>query len=681
MYKPTFFEINLNHAKDRVTSKPTEAYYVHKYLRSIIHRLSKMKKENPEITEQEMKEKLFQEIDDYSTTVFEISFVFSEYIEYIANQYLRAHPDKYKELSEKLKTSYNDISKLHYSDCTSFDEYLSLYLYNTKRELFNYFFEGYMKGTPENYVNFDELLQENIKPLSSFYFGDRFSLPQVADVLADKSLDPSKKIAKMKEFSTWYKLPSERKAFLNDAKIFIYGSQANLSTDSEILENLLRKDLARSTAKTVQNLDDLGELKGFLVSEVSQLISLGFPEYALPLCEGPNANLQFLSSLKGQENWRINKSLEDVVSVDKLKTLHSEYALSSPKSMPIESLLALNSFWSNRYIKSLDTYSEGMFAVDHFDIIHKIIAGERIDISKEEVNDMLIKMNTFYRPACIFLEKCQRDADADALNKEAVDVNDANVEEKIVRFSYEPFIDLMNNRDAAEYKSTFDKMCPNSKNDIREDADWYIRLFNPIYSSYSMKDYNINSIIASIENSTNNFANAGIILDKPYDGSPVELPNIIGIGVDAGLTSPVRFHIKKSVLIDFLKSLNGNAIVPIYAGAEDFKNPDTGKLYPVHIVSPLSDKHKSIIKKASRNPELYDNPNLISHLGFLSPKAPPQHLCENDDNTTTSKSKKRKGNFVVKYLDLETGVAYTKSNDSYDKYEPTPIGGDSEHDI
>ncbi len=677
MVKPSFFEINYEHAKNRVTARPREAFYVRRYLRSVVSHLVDIRNSHPDITEDEMKELLFKEIDDYSSTVFEISFVFSEYMEYISNQYMRANPSKYKEISEKLKTTNLDLANLQYSDCSSFDEYLSLYIYNLKKDLFKFIFDDYMEGTPEDYINFDELLQENIEPLSAHFFDRKFSLPIVSQVLADKNLDPAKKMAKMREFSTWYRLPSERKSFLDYAKIFVYGSYSNLSKDAQVLEDLLRKDLARATDRTVQKLDELGELKTFLIAEISQLISLGFPEYALPLCEGPNANLEYLTSLRDKESWKVTKALESIVSVNKLKSLHSANYLNSPKSLPLESLLALNSFWSNRYIKSLDTYSEGMFAVNHFDIIHKILSGEKVDISKDEVNDMLIKMNTFYRPACVFLENSQRSLDADAINREEIDLGNENIENKIIRFSYEPFLNLMEKRDSVAYKKTFDQLCPHAKNDIREDSDWYIRLFNPIYASYSMKDYNINSLIASIENSSNNFANAGIILDDNYDGSSSELPNVIGIGIDAGLTSPVRFHIRRTVLVDFLKTLNGNAIIPIYAGADDFINPETGKLYPIHIVSPLSDKHKSIIKRACKNVESYDIPNLVAHLCFISPKSPPAHLCDE----STYNSKKKKGVLDVKYMDLETGDLYTKSNDgSYEKYTPLNRKGDDSHE-
>ena len=65
----------------------------------------------------------------------------------------------------------------------------------------------------------------------------------------------------------------------------------------------------------------------------------------------------------------------------------------------MESLLALNTFWSNRYIKELSLYSESMFAVNEFGLIDKVLADEEIDISQDQIREMLIKMDTLYPSA------------------------------------------------------------------------------------------------------------------------------------------------------------------------------------------------------------------------------------------------------------------------------------------
>ncbi len=672
MADKSFFELNLENAQNRINSRTSETFFVSRDIPDVVEHLRKIKSENPDMTEEDMKKYLFEEIDSYAKTVFEITYVFSEYMEYISNNYLKSHSDKYKELSEEIKKDPNKWYELTYEECNTFDEYLSLYIFSLKKYLFDWILKDYYEETPENIANFDEIFSQNMGLISKQFFQEFYGLPEFSEVLTSQNLDRQKKIAKAKEFSNWFKIPHDKKAFFESAQLFIDGSFSFLKNDTPNLENVLKQDLAKSTEAIINNLESLGKLKPFIISHVSQLVSVGFPEFALPLCEGPHANLEYLSNLQNLSNKRIYSSLEDVVSVENLKKLLSINVL---KSMPIENLLALNSFWSNRYIKVLESYSESMFAVRNFDLIHKVLNDEPIDINTDDITNMLIKMDTFYTPASLFLERQQRKIDIDSKKGPELELPSDDVESKIVRFSYEPFINLMRSRDGLEYKRAFSQILPNCQNDIGEDADWYIRLFNPIYSSYSLKDFSINSLIASIENSSNTFVNAGIILDRTPNGS---LPSIIGIGIDAGLSSPIRIHTKKEVLIEFLKSLQGNAIIPIYAGADDFINPEKGNLLPIHIVTPLSDKLQKTLKKAGKSLEQYRNPNLVAHLGFLNPKCPPLHLCD----PSSIKANKKKGTLAVKYIDLETGDIYIKSNDEYAKVsDDTYLGGDAKNEI
>ena len=94
-----------------------------------------------------------------------------------------------------------------------------------------------------------------------------------------------------------------------------------------------------------------------------------------------------------------------------------------------------------------------------------------------------------------------------------------------------------------------------------------------------MKCFNV--LLLSIGNSQSEaFPNAGIILEnhkaestESLDGKSAYIPYFPIIGLDAGLSFPVRIHIKKTALIDFLKSFNGNAMLPIYEGSSDFHSP------------------------------------------------------------------------------------------------------------
>lgn len=666
------FSQNLTSAQFRVSSKPSEVKYLKKYLPKIIEHLYKIKNEHPNISENEFNDILFKEIDNYASTVYENSYIFSAYMDYLSCQYLQNHRDVYNEISEKISKSNIDYDSKPHTDCNSFNEYLELYVYNFKSDLFDIVFDGYMQPSKENYKNFDILFEEHKKDLAKYFFSEHYDLPEAADVINSETMDKSKKISKLKEYSTWYKSPIDRKRFLIFTNLFMNGSFSYLPEDQVFLERLIRKDVSNSTEKIINQLDSLDHLKDYLNSYILLMCNLDFPEFASPFSDNGLPNKDFSEKISSLSTYKKFEEVSKFSNVDKLKKTLSASSLSS-NTLSVETLMALNSFWSNRYVKELDVFSEAMFVVHDFGWIPKILNNEKIDISSndfdENLKNMLIKMNFFYKPSSFFLNKMQKRIDHNSKlkdNKEISDGTNDSVEEKIIRYSYQPFIDSISEHFEGQYKNYFSRTCPYSENNITADSDWYIRLINPIISSYSMKNENINAMIASIGNSeTSNYINAGIILDDydfMSDKTYADIPYSVGIGIDAGLSFPIRIHAKRDVLIDFLKTINGSAIVPIYTGANDFKDGN-GYSIPCHVVTPITEKHKNILKKASKNIKNYKNPKFISHLAFIDEKHTPEHMRISIKN----EHGKDKKIFVKEYVDLESGKIFT-IDDKYSVY-------------
>ena len=171
-------EYNVYKAEERLASQlkrgNNEAKYTSIYLPTVISHLKSIITDNPDLTTEEINTILFKEIDDYAKTVYENAYVFGEYLEYLCCQYLSSHPEKYKELSEDLLTSKLDFENIGFENCKTFDEYLLLYIYSRKRDLFKQIFDSYpsFPHTQENYKNFDKLLQDNIRIASKFYFDE-----------------------------------------------------------------------------------------------------------------------------------------------------------------------------------------------------------------------------------------------------------------------------------------------------------------------------------------------------------------------------------------------------------------------------------------------------------------------------------------------------------------------------
>lgn len=678
MSKETFFERNLRLAKQYMAYKPSETYYVSNYLPNLINHLQDIKSSNPDITVKEVQDILFKEIDDYSCTVFENSFAFPEYMEYTCCKYLIAHPKKYKEISEKIKKVDIDLTRSSFEDCTSLDEYLSIYVYRYKKSILECISDGYFKLTPENIRNLDEIIQENLKNFSKVYFDEHFSLPQVSDVLTSETMKKSEKVAALKQFSSLYKSPIDRKDFLFYSSLFLEGSYVWLESDLKLVEDMIRKELSKSTVSIIDKLNSLGVLEKYLASYVSQMITSGFSEFAIPFCRNDKANVNYLDSLKDVSNQKRLEILKDVVSLDKLKAQFSENSFNSSKRFSLEQLLAMNTFWANRYIKELMSYSKGMFVIHEHDIISKVLNGQPIDISLEDIEKSLIKMNTFYEPGNNFLDKKEKEITESLRNQEPV--SEDKEDDRIIWYSRDPFLDSMEGKFGEEYTKYFSEVSPELKHSIRTDADWAIRLLNPINSSYSIKDTNICALVASIDSSSmSSFDNAGILVDNFSDDKTfAHLPSNICLMIDAELTFPVKIHIKKNVLVDFLKSLNGNAMIPIYEGAEDFKERLTGNLMSTQIAAPLTEKHKTILKKSCKNLNKYKNPNFVSHLG-LNNRYIPKHL----QTTYFDERGRQKQKFITRYVNLETGDVFEKIDGDYLKVKPVtlPKKGNTEHEI
>lgn len=659
MDKRTYFQKQLDRSQARVASKRSEAKYVHNQLHDVVRHLQEIKELNPWVTYEDMKKIILTEIAHNSTVVLESSTIFYEYMSYICAQYCISHPKKYAEISEAIKNSDVDFEKEYYQKCSSFDEYLSYFVYCYKQSIFDEYLSSYFESTPENYKNVDELLAENLETISSDFFGKNFSAPQVSQVFVS-SMNDKAKLEKITAFSKCYKSPITRQAFVTRAKFFLNGSFGLLPGTVKLSETHLRKGLANSTEKIIQRLDYQGHLNDYMVSHVLQMCNIGFPEFATPFCNNGMPDEKFSSCFEFITPAMRKANINRILNPDKVReTLSSSYLLSN-KNLAIEDLFALHAFWLNRYAKELNSYSEAMFALIDFDFISKILASKpgediKIDISLDDIDKILVKMGVLYLPTAKFIQEKQLEVNGESTGDNKTD----DVDKKIRYFSYDPFIERLKKQFTTdghdEYSEYFSEILPGAKNNLAEDAEFYAKLYNPIENSYMMKDDFINAIVASFDNVLSfEFPNAGIVLDSVTDKS-----SLVVLGVDAGFSAPVRMHVSRYDLCDFLKSINGNTMLPVYEGNEDFAN------LPSPLVFPLTEKHKSILKKANKDLLSYKNPNVVAHLGFIDEKHAPEHL---KTSVFDSKGREKKV-FQKRYIDLETGEVYIKFGDEYVKQE------------
>lgn len=128
---------------------------------------------------------------------------------------------------------------------------------------------------------------------------------------------------------------------------------------------------------------------------------------------------------------------------------------------------------------------------------------------------------------------------------------------------------------------------------------------------------------------------------------------------------PLRLHIPKDLLIRLINLYNGNPIVPVYEGAQDFVN--NGELLTTNVLMPISKTHGKLISEVTnKNNENGISNDLIEHLLFLKNSDKyPKHLKR--------KVMTKKGiayeRPARKYVNLLSGEEYNLNGQTYIKVE------------
>lgn len=130
-----------------------------------------------------------------------------------------------------------------------------------------------------------------------------------------------------------------------------------------------------------------------------------------------------------------------------------------------------------------------------------------------------------------------------------------------------------------------------------------------------------------------------------------------------GLNMPLRLHIEREKVKDFAIKNQGNSIIPIYSGITDFNI--NGRIISTHILMPLTQNQKELIKQASTNVKDGDyRYKFIKHLEYLADcQKYPEHLQK---KKITKKKGKPKIKFekIKEYIDLETGKKYIRNKEN-----------------
>ena len=395
------------------------------------------------------------------------------------------------------------------------------------------------------------------------------------------------------------------------------------------LEELLKKDYIDSILILGNRFKQFGLLETYAKKQEKLFERAGIKDLAYPLTN--------------EEETKDTLSVEDLFRKETLDKIS------------INRLSMINAFWLNRYTKELEAMNKSFFISKKLGLAPQIRDADfdkntghiRIPIDDEELKKLYIKMNFLHASTNLIFRK---------FNKIEGEVQEIEVDGRkhvFKKIDVKPFIEDMEDDIGDEYYEYFSELQPNMENDFFTDIEDYRIMENAIHNTYRAKDMNIVAILSNLyeEDFSKNW---GIIPERDFKNSKKML-----LGVDfEGLNMPIRLHIDKEIVCDFLRGCQNNTLFPIYEGEKDFVFE--AKPLSTHVLMPICQKQKNELRILSQK-NVTSRKNLIEHLTFLADGTYPEHLKKEVVTKKKGKTKISKKIPQRRYIDLTTGEEYVKN--------------------
>lgn len=580
-----------------------------------------------------------------------------------ARKYMEDNPELSNEevkqqINELLVQIRGDIANLPSLRSDSIRVDITEYFKNNKRELLELYNELIEKekqtGKPLEHseiyqysISVEEAKRQYIEYLVSTYRINR-------KILVENGLDenlpirlrrasPKDRRAILENFSK-----SSRDAILETLKYFSDKESDGILELFDANQNMYSSDLKRNYIKSIKSclniIDKYGVMGKYLEQYNKQMDFLKLPE--------------------------LKTSIEEIK--DSYGNLDDNYMI---RHLDFIQLSSINSFWINRLAKEIDGLNYGYFVTDSFDLWDKI---RKVPIINEKNNKEQTENDLEN-----FSENTKLDVPLDNNVYSAIDEK-MRFLQNIFSYCFESESKKINLSELEQEEITdyttgkkmkrvsavnidFDKYLYDIYDDIQDDYEKYFsRINDGVFKDagnndflddfikfstgenirevlYNIKDNVLNAQLFFIFNQRSNIKNWGIYLEE--DEKNIENKNMILLALDInGLNMPVRLHIPKSKLMEFIKANNCSEFFPIYQGESDFvKKRYAGKTISTPILMPTTENYKQKIGKAlERENEDSNYYKFLKHLEALTiPGAIPDHL--KDTITEKKKSKKTKG--------------------------------------
>lgn len=335
---------------------------------------------------------------------------------------------------------------------------------------------------------------------------------------------------------------------------------------------------------------------------------------------------------------RINlERLQDTNGIDSL------FKKENLQKLNLAQLAALYAFWDNRLVKEIEKIYNSYFIMYELDLDDKTTVQNK-DAANKLLPQQLETLNVKTALLDILISNIYYQYRDSHLEGGEVDIEET-LSEISAKFG-------------AEYQKYFSGIGGLNVHENNFDKDIVLRLKteNAIRNLYIQKDNGITGLLNLLYNGDVS-ENWGIIDENPRSKFVLLVADI------NGLNMPLRLHIEREKVKDFAIKNQGNSIIPIYSGITDFNI--NGRIISTHILMPLTQNQKELIKQASTNVKDGDyRYKFIKHLEYLADcQKYPEHLQK---KKITKKKGKTKIKFekIKEYIDLETGKKYIRNKEN-----------------
>lgn len=335
---------------------------------------------------------------------------------------------------------------------------------------------------------------------------------------------------------------------------------------------------------------------------------------------------------------RINlEKLQDTNGIDNL------FKKENLQKLNLAQLAALYAFWDNRLVKEIEKIYNSYFIMYELDLDDKTTIQNK-DAANKLLPHQLETLNVKTALLDILISNIYYQYRDSHLEGGEVDIEEALSE--------------MSAKFGAEYQKYFSGIGGLNVHENNFDKDIVLRLKteNAIRNLYIQKDNGITGLLNLLYNGDVS-ENWGIIDENPRSKFVLLVADI------NGLNMPLRLHIERGKVKNFAIKNQENFVVPIYSGITDFNI--NGRIISTHILMPLTQNQKELIKQASSNVRDGDyRYKFIKHLEYLADwQEYPEHLQKKRKTKKKGKTK-IKYEKIKEYIDLETGKKYIKNKEN-----------------